>query len=124
MPEARTTLEGDLMAMTPRDGYLRRTYGITEAQYLAILDRQGGECAVCYKAPPPGKNLNVDHDHKTGHVRGLLCTACNYDLIGRRRDPDLFQSAALYLSQPYLASTVLGSTATVPKRKPRKRRKK
>jgi hypothetical protein len=51
----------------------------TEAQYLVLLEQQGGTCAICNQ--PPGKRrLAWDHDHKTGESRGLLCTKCNYGL--------------------------------------------
>jgi hypothetical protein len=47
-----------------------------EADYEALLAAQGGVCALCGK-PPKTRRLSVDHDHKTGTVRGLLCFRCN-----------------------------------------------
>lgn len=83
-----------------RDLYLQRTYGITAEEYDAILDHQEGRCAICLK-PPKAKRLAVDHDHRTGLVRGLLCTNCNHRLLGRRdRDPRLFLNAYWYLVTP------------------------
>lgn len=102
------------MAMTPeerdarqRDLYLQRTYGITSEDYDALLEFQGGRCAICRK-PPRKKRLVVDHDHRTGAVRGLLCpVACNYKLLGKRdSDPELFLRAYEYLTTPP-ASSVL-----------------
>lgn len=67
-------------------GHYMVRYGITESKYTAMLEHQGGTCAVC-KGPPRGfgtrKNnkLVVDHDHSTGRVRGLLCGQCN-SLLG------------------------------------------
>lgn len=110
------------MALTPRDAYLRRVYGITEAQYDEVLEHQGGACAICRKPPAAGKNLHVDHDHKTGAVRGLLCMPCNHHLIGRYRDPQLFFRAGEYLTSPP-ALAVVGAEHTVPKRRARRRRK-
>lgn len=49
----------------------------TEEQYLAHLHQQQGVCAIC-RWPAI---LHVDHDHKTGAVRGLLCRACNMRLL-------------------------------------------
>lgn len=46
------------------------------AEYTAMLEKQGGVCAICGNAPKKRK-LAVDHDHKTGSVRALLCIACN-----------------------------------------------
>lgn len=67
-----------------RDGWLQRNYGITSSDYERMLKAQGGTCGLC-KSPDPkraGQNyFSVDHCHKTGKVRGLLCTNCN-TLIG------------------------------------------
>ena len=57
--------------------WLRKRYGITPAEYSAILEAQGGHCAACPEAENGGKRLYVDHDHETGAVRGLLCQKCN-----------------------------------------------
>lgn len=57
------------------DSMLRRKYGITLEQYNELLARQGGVCAIC--GGEDQKRLAVDHDHKTGKVRGLLCARCN-----------------------------------------------
>ena len=64
---------------------LRRQYKLTPESYGAILDSQGGVCAIC-KTPPSSKRLSVDHDHSCcpGEVtcgkcvRGLLCDGCNW----------------------------------------------
>jgi hypothetical protein len=50
--------------------------GITDELYFEMLERQGGHCALC-PATPKTRRLHVDHDHKTGAVRGLLCHRCN-----------------------------------------------
>ena len=46
------------------------------AERLALIERFGNRCAICGN-PPKTLSLNVDHDHKTGGVRGLLCIPCN-----------------------------------------------
>ncbi len=56
-----------------------RKYGLTEERYQEMLEAQGGVCAICQK-PPKTIRLSVDHDHRTGRVRGLLCYCCNYGL--------------------------------------------
>jgi hypothetical protein len=107
------------------DKRLQRTYGITLAQYDDMLDAQGGRCAIC---PRPAESmptrLHVDHDHKTGLIRGLLCWWCNRKLLtGVKDDADLAEAAADYLRDPP-AERVIGSVIAPakPKRK-RKRRK-
>lgn len=62
---------------------LVRIYGITPAQYDEMLAAQGGKCCICRRAKPGHNRINhfmVDHDHKTGSVRGLLCASCNMRL--------------------------------------------
>jgi len=50
--------------------------GVTDADYERMLAAQGDGCAICGN-PPRTRRLHVDHDHKTGAVRGLLCFRCN-----------------------------------------------
>ena len=93
----RLTLE-QFRALTPRDKYLRLTYNITERQYEYMLALTGGGCNICRRRPKPGRRLPVDHDHKTGRVRGALCFRCNHRLLGRGlEDARLHESAAEYL---------------------------
>ena len=49
---------------------------MTDAEYARLLEAQGGHCALCPNTPKTRK-LHVDHDHRTGAVRGLLCYRCN-----------------------------------------------
>lgn len=62
--------------MDRRERDYQRKYGISVEQYEAILRDQGGVCAICER-PPKTRRLHVDHDHKTGEIRGLLCYRCN-----------------------------------------------
>lgn len=57
-------------------------YGLTVAQYDAILVSQQGRCAACSAAV---RHLQIDHCHETGVVRGLLCPGCN-SALGHARD--------------------------------------
>lgn len=50
--------------------------GVTDDTYTDMLWAQHGGCAIC-GAPPKTRRLHVDHDHRTGQVRGLLCMRCN-----------------------------------------------
>lgn len=102
-----------------RDLYLRRTYSITLSEYQSILEAQGGLCCICNKELTGISNA-VDHDHKTGIVRGILCAYCNHWNLGRHTDWELVQRMADYLREPP-AVRVLGQRAT-PKKSPRKRR--
>ena len=64
---------------------IEKTYGLTSSEYEALFAAQGGRCAIC-RARPKSKRLAVDHDHKSGAVRGLLCSRCNHDLMGSAWD--------------------------------------
>jgi DNA-directed RNA polymerase subunit RPC12/RpoP len=89
-----------------RNTHLMRAYGITVAQYEALLVAQGGACAIC--GGRRGYKLAVDHDHKTGRVRGLLCKLCNGRILPAARDRvDVLQAAVEYLLSPP-AIAVLG----------------
>jgi len=67
-------------ARNGRGLHLKNTYGITAEDYNAMMERQGGVCAICGAPPSETRSLNVDHDHETGAIRGLLCTLCNTHL--------------------------------------------
>ena len=75
-----------------RDDRLKRQYSITEELYAKIAAKQDNRCAIC-NCHQHYQHLAVDHDHKTGMVRGLLCTNCNRGL-GRFFDSPVRLSAA------------------------------
>ena len=76
-----------------RTYHLTRRYGITAAEADAMLEAQGGVCAICRAAPA----AHVDHDHATGAVRALLCFNCNGGLGQFKDDPTLLHAAAYYV---------------------------
>ena len=86
------------------------TYGLTLAEYDSILENQDGGCAICGRSPR--YNLDVDHDHKTGQVRGLLCKPCNRHLLPAADDnQEVLFSAFTYLAwheqEPVLGGRVI-----------------
>lgn len=95
-----------------REYNLERNYGMSQADYEALLVKQGGCCAICgagsgwiHRQSGKPKRLAVDHDHKTGRVRGLLCDRCN-TILGKAEDsPDLLIKASDYLMHPNEYST-------------------
>jgi len=82
-----------------RKHHLKHDSGITPLQYNEILKQQGGGCAICGGVNTNGKRLAVDHCHKTGKNRGLLCTACNSGLGHFHDDINNLASAIKYLSR-------------------------
>jgi hypothetical protein len=94
------------MTISKREYALKRKYGITEKQWDAMFDRQHGKCPIC-KRPlyKPGNTQGkraapVDHDHKTGRVRGLTCLRCNRFKIARNT-VDSVRNLLMYLESEF-----------------------
>lgn len=82
------------MQRQQRNAYLVKKYGITLSDYEDKLRLQGNACALCLKSASSFKrSLHVDHNHKTGKVRGLLCFYCNHQMVRRHTKKT---AAALY----------------------------
>lgn len=76
----------------------RRTqFKFTDEEYEALVAKQQGLCAICGSTCSSGRNLAVDHCHKTGKVRGLLCGNCNRAIGQLGDDPERIERAASYL---------------------------
>lgn len=82
-----------------RDHHFKRTFGMSAAERDALVVAHGGVCDIC-KRPEVGetrKALNIDHDHATGRIRGVLCGHCNRAIGLLRDDPRLLAAAIEYL---------------------------
>jgi hypothetical protein len=77
------------------DAHRSRKYGLTPQQYDQMYDELQGECPLCQRWYAA---LAVDHCHKTGKVRGLLCLGCNRSL-GYLEDRDWRKRAVKYLRE-------------------------
>ncbi len=77
-----------------RKYHLKAKYGLTPEQIEELKAKQGGLCAVCREA----EATQVDHDHDTGRMRGILCLHCNAGMGAFRDDPRLIYQAIDYLS--------------------------
>jgi hypothetical protein len=76
---------------------IKQKYNLTEKQYNDMWDSQGHKCKICPKTDFGSKRPVVDHDHKTGEVRGLLCSKCN-SLLGFANDNlAILEAAKQYL---------------------------
>lgn len=90
----------DIQAEITRRCRLKRMYGITVEQYETLLTKQNNSCAICKRHESEFKTrLAVDHNHKTGAIRGLLCNYCNHRVIGRHTDGELLRRMADYIEQ-------------------------
>lgn len=109
-----------------RRSRLKRLFNITPEEYDAILELQDGVCDIC-KRPPGKTRLAVDHDHKTGLVRGLVCWQCNSALAKLADDVHRAYRAWQYLLVPpatvALGEHRFGRTGRVTTKTKRKRRK-
>lgn len=76
---------------------LKERYGITLEDYDKLLLAQDNKCGICKQERPINKNLDVDHNHKTDEVRGLLCRNCNRGLGYFKEAETALQSAIDYL---------------------------
>lgn len=78
--------------------WLKKTYGLTIEQYQLMIEAQGNKCLICNDEFAERRKRHVDHCHKTGVVRGLLCQNCNFGIGAFRDRPDLLIAAANYLN--------------------------
>lgn len=81
-----------------RANKLRSYFGMTIADYDALLKAQDGKCRIC-RTPPIKSRLCVDHCHVTGKVRGLLCRRCNSAIGLFQESAQIVREAAKYLSE-------------------------
>lgn len=72
---------------------------MTQDQYDALLKEQDGACAICKTKDWGRRSPHIDHNHKTGKTRGLLCSRCNSGIGMFKDDPKRCRSAADYLSK-------------------------
>ncbi len=98
--EARKeALDSDYLGtrLKERASNLKRMFGMAIEEYEQKAQEQGNVCAICKGLCKSGKRLAVDHDHKTGKIRDLLCGNCNGGLGKFQDDPELLIKAAEYL---------------------------
>lgn len=93
-----------------------RKYGITEKHYRDIYEKQQGKCGICGKSKLPRLStgakkedvLCIDHCHKSGKNRGLVCNKCNFVLGHADDDPSVLEKAAIYLRKFYAGVEMSG----------------
>lgn len=82
-----------------RDRRLKRVYGLSIAIHEKMIKSQNGNCEICKTKLFANKNTHVDHCHKTGSVRGILCQNCNTALGSFRDSIEILKSAQKYLQK-------------------------
>lgn len=80
---------------------LKRYWGMTREEFDSRLEAQGGKCKICgtCKWMGKGNRPHVDHCHKTGKIRGLLCNLCNVGLGAFKDSTDSLEKAIQYLKE-------------------------
>jgi len=73
-----------------------RKYGLARRQFYAILEDQHFQCDICTLRIDT-ESCQIDHNHRTGLVRGLLCGRCNQGLGNFRDNPEIVRYAEQYL---------------------------
>jgi hypothetical protein len=94
-----------------RKHHLRRTYGITPEKYARLLKKQKDFCAICLRPETltrygKPQSLSVDHNHKTGNVRALLCSKCNLTVGYVQEDIERMKRVIQYIELHNIADTL------------------
>lgn len=92
--QANPTKYREMNKRSQRKSNLLISYGLTIEEYELLFDKQGRVCAICKLPKENKRNYHVDHDHKTGIVRGILCHHCNL-MLGNARDNTTYLLAAV-----------------------------
>lgn len=79
---------------------LKYRFGLTEEQHKEMQNKQNNQCAICGGPEVrKGRGLSIDHCHKTGKIRELLCSHCNLGIGNFKDNPELLQAAIAYLGR-------------------------
>lgn len=82
-----------------RNYHLNTKYGISIEQKEQMMIKQNNNCSICKNKFKNSKDCNVDHNHKTGEIRGLLCYRCNTGIGYFKENVIILQEAIKYLTK-------------------------
>lgn len=83
-----------------QEKHLKYKFNLTLKEYKILIEKQKGKCLICNKKPKNKiKKLSIDHDHKTGKIRGLLCHNCNVIIGLAHEDIKILKNIAKYLQR-------------------------
>lgn len=82
-----------------RDYDWQYRYGLSAEQYFELYQKQGGKCRICGCELPDGEYLHVDHNKRSGEVRGLLCSKCNKGIGLFKENPSVMNRAIEYIKE-------------------------
>jgi len=84
-------------------------YGIDTKQFDAIFESQNKTCAICRDENKTKRSFHVDHDHKTGRVRGILCYRCNLTIGFAREKISILEGTIAYLKRNAMVVPPVGA---------------
>jgi hypothetical protein len=93
----RRLLHKDRDRITGFKSMIKRTYGLSIDEYNEIVSKSNNTCYICGRKSYSDRRLHLDHDHKTGKVRGILCARCNWYLATIEKNPGILDKIKLYL---------------------------
>jgi hypothetical protein len=79
--------------------HIKKKYNLSPEALTLMLQEQNNRCAICKVSFDEGFKVNIDHSHKTGKVRGLLCKHCNTALGSLKENVGVLMSAINYLKK-------------------------
>ena len=80
-----------------RKSHRKTKYGISPEMFADMLLKSGSACTICRRSFLTTSDAHIDHDHRTGKIRNLLCAPCNMALGLLKDDPLMLIRAAQYL---------------------------
>lgn len=92
----------DQVNLDHRYRHIKTKYGLSPEQYHQLFVDQKNQCLICREDVQPFSGVRgsaVDHNHRTGQVRGILCASCNVGLGMFKEDPKLLEQAIQYLKE-------------------------
>lgn len=92
---------------TKRKNHIKHYGGFSPDDWESLFSKQFGLCAICKNPEIETRHLAIDHDHKTGKVRGLLCMNCNIGIGNLKESEETLMSAIAYLRGTKTNPTVL-----------------
>jgi len=98
-----------------RASHYKDRYQMTQAEVIAMEKAQGNRCPICQRGLAGlERRGHIDHDHKTGRVRGILCARCNVGIGYFKDDPARLRRALEYLEAPLVGKAAADGTGLVP----------
>lgn len=104
--KTRTANKAYAARVGPYWKHIKHKFGVTRDEWLELFKAQDEKCAVCKRdTPATQKFWSIDHCHKTGETRGILCRRCNIMLGAGLDDPNILMAGAKYLKSHQLSSS-------------------